>query len=497
MVETTPLLKGGFLRAVPRPDSIATLFLPFLSFLLNAGAADSTFIQIHAQGWTQMGRLMHVTDTLGGTGTPVNLNGNWQQSSGAQFTAVASIGDGLEGALGFGGYQIYHSQGTSTQQRLMRTLFQNFITEARMTWFQGEKSHPDLSLTFGKFSYNYNPDVKNMGLYLLRGPVYPGYLMSGFKDFSTDTTKGNILGGRIHQALGNFQQDLIFSNERDLPPTFDWSLAYVAKFRAFDAIEVGGGVNFYRLIPNDSKLEDVRNPEPTGDTAHPIDTVTYSNQGVKLMAMFNVDFKKWLPVPGMGRNDFKLYGEAAVLGVKNYGSYYDNVLRRIPVMVGFNIPTFGWLDLFSLEVEWYGSRYRNSLYKIGNYNTLYQPPSNLVPLTPVLTVPQPLPLSYKEYYGQDLNSNGQLLINNGVGFDTLQVKGTAWDVENLTTDNWKWSLYLEKTVHRHIGFIAQVANDHFRPRPVVVTPSNEKGGMAEAFTAPGDWYWMLRVGYYF
>ena len=88
---------------------------------------------------------------------------------------------------------------------------------------------------------------------------------------------------------------------------------------------------------------------------------------------------------------------------------------------------------------------------------------------------------------------GRLALRTG---DTLQVRGTSWDVENLVTDNWKWSLYLEKTLHNHLSFSAQIANDHFRPRPAS-TAINEQGGMAEAFTTPRDWYFMFRIGYFF
>jgi hypothetical protein len=465
-----------------------------------AQAAEAPSVRIYGQGWTQMGRIMHATDTLGGAGAAVNLNGNWLQSNGAQFTAVTLIGDNLEGAFGFGGYQIYHSPGNAKQQRTMRFVFQNYITQARMTYYRGDRDRPDYSLTFGNFAYNYNPDVKDLGLYLLRGPVYPGYLQSGFKENGADTTRGNVLGARFQHSIGNFRQDLIFANERELPPTFDWSAAYVARYKALDAVEVGAGVNFYRLLPADSKLEKFRNVEETGDTNNPYDTITYSNQGAKLMALFSVDFKRWMPGVGFGANDMRLYGEAAVLGVKNQGSYYDNILERIPVMVGFNIPTFGWLDYFSLEVEWYGSKYRNSLGKIGNFNSLSQPGLFPRPVEPITPVPTPVPFSYEDYYRNYAqngtgtpDANGDILLNSG---DTLHVKGNAWDVENLMTDNWKWALYLEKTVHRHVIFTAQIANDHFRPRPAA-TVLDEWGGMAEAFTSPKDWYFMFRTSYFF
>ena len=168
-------------------------------------------------------------------------------------------------------------------------------------------------------------------------------------------------------------------------------------------------------------------------------------------------------------------------------------------MLGFNIPTFGLLDYLSLEVEWYGSKYRNSLARIGNFNSLSQPGLFPQPVDAVTSTPSPVPLSYEDYYGNysqgggTPDANGNIVLNSG---DTLHVKGNAWDVENLKTDNWKWSLFLEKTVHSHVTFTAQIANDHFRPRPAA-TVLNEQGGMAEAFTSPRDWYFMFRTSYFF
>jgi len=236
---------------------------------------------------------------------------------------------------------------------------------------------------------------------------------------------------------------------------------------------------------------------PTGDTTR------YSLQGTKLMAMFSLDLKRLLGFRSMGPNDFKLYGELAVLGTKNYGTVYNDITQRIPVTVGFNLPTFGWLDLFSLEVEWYGAKYRNSLGKMGNYNSLSQPGLFPRPVLPPQPVPSPIPVSYQDHFGGNgpcglgvplpcMDTLGRFISIS----DTVQIKGTARDVENLTADNWKWSLYFEKTLHNHISFTAQVANDHFRPRPSAVV-LDEQGGMAEAFTSPKDWYYMFRLGYFF
>jgi len=48
---------------------------------------------------------------------------------------------------------------------------------------------------------------------------------------------------------------------------------------------------------------------------------------------------------------FKLYGEFAILGLKDYGTYYPDITRRIPVMVGFNVPCFKMVDIVSLDLN--------------------------------------------------------------------------------------------------------------------------------------------------
>jgi hypothetical protein len=466
---------------------------------INSAWSDEIPIQIHGQAWTDAGRIMKSTDSTNagssaGSATSVNVDGSWMQSSGAEFAIIAALGSNVEGAIGFGTYQVTHTLGTSwvgtnggRQASLMPiSLFKSYITQARMTYYQGEKSAPWFSLTLGNFAYNYAPDEKNLGLYLLRGPVYPGLLFGGFRDFSVDTTKSNVLGVKLHHSAGNFSHDLILMNEQDLPPTLDWSLAYLAKFKAFGALEIGAGANFYRLIPYNSKLEtpghlpgqggNAGNMEVTSDTArdgagvpikNPLDTtqylmdttriVYYTHQGIKLMGMFSLDLKSLLGIGSLGPNDFKLYGEAALLGVKNYGKFYDKMSRRIPVMAGLNIPAFGILDYLSLEVEWYGSRYRDDLGNIGNLNMVADWTIE------DRQIPSPVPLSYAD----------------------------------STRDNWKWSLFMEKTVRKHIRFTGQIADDHYRPRPMATGYINSSGGTAEAFTTPKDWYFMFRLGYFF
>ena len=462
-------------------------------------AAAPSPIETHGQAWIDFGRLMHVSDTLirSNSGTPkvLNLNGNLLEGWGAQFTTTARWGDNWEGAFGFGAQKVNHALGKGATSYLAISLFQSFLTQSRLTYFLGEPEAPAFSVTAGSFPYKYQSDVRNLGLYLFRGPVYPGILMGGFQDFSADSTKGTLLGTRIHHAMGNFSHDLILNNEREIPPTLDWSLAYVAKYRAFDALEIGGGANFYRLLPNDPGLATPGHLSETNLTSKALyvevdsgstDTVFFTHKGIKLDAFFSLDLKPMFGIESLGPNELKLYGEAAVLGVQNYGKAYNDIKRRIPVMAGFNLPTFRILDLLSFEVEWYGALYRNDLANVGNNNlvadwtTLERRP-----------VPSPKPVSYGDY-GIDAQGNWV----NSFG-DTLNVKGTAMDKENLTTDNLKWSLFLEKSISGHIRFQGQIANDHYRPAPIATGLIASTGGTAEAFSSTKDWYFMLRMGYFF
>jgi hypothetical protein len=471
-----------------------------LAPLAIAFGAETKY-EIHGQAWMDYGRIISAEDTITNTLSPdntLNYNGNGMQSLGAQFTVNADLSDNLEAAFGFGAYKASHALGSGQYSYMTISLFQNFVTQSRLTWYTGEKAAPTLSATVGGFPYNYNPDVKNLGMYLLRGPVYPGIIMGGYGDFATDSTKGTMLGLKFHQGIGNFTQDLILNSERDIPPTFDWSLAYFAKYK-MGPLQLGAGVNFYRLIPYNSALEtpgkdtnlvkgsararyiEVDNSNPAAP-----DTTFFTHQGTKVIGTLSLDLKSLFGgSESMNPDDLKLYAEGGVIGVTNYGKAYSKIAERAPVMVGFNFPTFGLLNHLSLEVEYYGAKYRNDLALIGNNNVVADW------TTQDHALPSPKPVTNADY---GIDSLGYFRLSTG---DSVYVRGTAMDKDNVTKDNLKWSVYIDKVVSQHVQFVAQVANDHFRPRPVASGLIHSEGGTAEVFASPKDWYFMLRVGYFF
>ena len=132
-------------------------------------------------------------------------------------------------------------------------------------------------------------------------------------------------------------------------------------------LDVGAGIMFDRLIttgpiqgekPVDQSVRSTyRNTYLTDNGA--LDTLSWG--GTKVMARVSFDPKGILPA-GLskifGKEDGKIYAEASILGLNSIKAYkksivngdttlviddsmnfYSNIKQRIPVMIGFNIPT--------------------------------------------------------------------------------------------------------------------------------------------------------------
>jgi hypothetical protein len=335
-----------------------------------------------------------------------------------------------------------------------------YLVQADFTyaWWNSEDSK--LKLTGGYFPYTYNPEVKNLGLYLLRGPVYPGVVISGFETKHIAPV-ANMLGLRLQHVSGSFEQNLVLTSETELYPLFDFSPAYLASVKLGGALTIGGGVNFFHWIPIEKRLTSPdtlaydRSDTPDGTITDPNlrtwiyvdpvanDTTFLSFKGTKVMANACLDPKAFLGTGAMGPEDLKLYFEAALIGLDMSGPYkaiYGGYMNRMPVMVGFNFPMFNLMDHLSLEVEWYGSKVKDDL-------TRYQAStSNQMSMLPVV-------------------NRANL---------------------NLKRDDWKWSVHGSKKLGQ-VRLAMQVANDHSRPGGKLMFPANE---WQSFFVSPKDWYVM-------
>lgn len=455
----------------------------------TAGNFANVDVVFKGSGWLKSGMMMQSSDTLTGNGAN-KYTGNWMQDAGVLFTGVVSLNESYEAAFGLGAIQRHPLQGRLNQARDVRLGLNVFSTQSRITYFPGGKQDYRTRFDFGLFPYKYDANIKNLGLYLIRGAVYPGLLVSGFEAKEMLNT-ANMLGARMENRFGAYTQDVVITAETELKPYFDFSLLYVGTWKPAPLLELGAGVNCYHCLPvnpgaTSPSAEDGFDPTTRDENAalaHPFDyvyavpvdsvlvprpglpdSVAYSytwasHMGVKLMARFVLNPRSlFADASPLGPSDLRLYGEAAVIGVKDYKGIYDNVLERIPVMLGFYLPTFKLLDVLALEVEYYGSRLVPDYRKLSQVSAVPQSPwinrSPAAPGAPVTGLNEP------------------------------------YDVD---ADNLKWSLYFSKVLAGHVRMSGQVANDHFRTGG---TPGAGRS-FEEGLTTPRDWYWFLKLSYFF
>lgn len=181
-----------------------------------------------------------------------------------------------------------------------------------------------------------------------------------------------------------------------------------------------------------------------------------------LMGKFSFDPK---PLFGgaelLGPNDLIAYGELAVIGLKNYPIYYSSVDQRMPIMFGFNLPAFGFLDFLTVEAE---------ILKNPHMNSDYVP----------ATFRQPQPRSVK-------GTDGEVPDIADPYYDKAKATNKdAVDV-NFTEDDMKWTLTALKS-WGPMSAAFQYGTDHFRPLT---------DGFRPTFTEPGARkdarYYMIRL----
>jgi hypothetical protein len=311
-----------------------------------------------------------------------------------------------------------------------------------------------LNVGGGYFPYKYNSDTRNLGEYLFRSTAYPQTLTTEF-----DMPWARLAGlyGRFAYSAGihKLGLDILADLNTEWMAIGDLNLTMIASYSYARLFEIGAGVQFASLISADESFTTPKNFYTqyvinANDTSH-----NYSFRGTKLMGRFSFDPKKFVPARDMfGEQDLKIYGEASLLGVKNYGVaqhspvWYNSILERIPVMLGFNFPVFKFLDVLSLEGEWWGNRYPNSTEGI---------------------IWEGLPLPFIPSLG-------------------LTIDSTLYKNDNL-----KWSIFGAKTFAGHYRISFQAASDHMH---TFAWDWNRFDG-EECLRGPEKWSYVLKFGVLF
>jgi hypothetical protein len=267
-----------------------------------------------------------------------------------------------------------------------------------------------------------------------------------------DYPYANLMGIRPEVKFFNNQLkvEVVVNSVLDQYPFFDFSGAIMAYYRAPNNLfDFGIGYCKDRAYAVDKKLTDCDElKSKLSDT-----TITFRSR--KIDARLILDFKPLLGNPAnFGKNDLKLYGETAILGLKN-PEYYKldptitpSIINRMPILVGINVPTFKILDLLSFEVEYCKNPYSNNWW--GGQDGL----------------PSPEPRDVSE-------------------------EDSVWNDNYKNKDNLKWTLYLKKSFS-NFDIIAMFANDHtfYETRN-----AENQAYIEQTLRTNKDWHWYLKLQY--
>jgi hypothetical protein len=325
-----------------------------------------------------------------------------------------------------------------------------YLTQAELTHRVKFGDNMTMSVGGGYFPYKYNDDVKNLGEYLFRSTAYPQTLTTEF-DYPFARLAGLYLRGEYFDNVNKANLDVLLTTNTEWMAVGDINLSILGAYNFHRFFEIGAGVSFSSLISVDKSATTPVNPN--SEYVQGSDTSYYTFAGTKLMARATVDPKKFFSWSLFGEQDLKIYGEAAILGVKNYPAalnspiWYMSILERIPVMAGFNVPTFKLLDDLSLEGEWWGNRYPNSLQGV---------------------VQDGLPLPFLA--------------------GTLSIDSAKYKKDNI-----KWSVFGSKTFAKHYRISFQASSDHMR----TFAWDWNRQDWEECLRGPDNWYFVLKFGVLF
>jgi hypothetical protein len=425
---------------------------------------DTSIVKVDIHGWGsyEFGQIVS-----GHISNDTRVEKIWRQRVYANIKADLSVGERLHmivapEILMFSRFPVNMTQNFRQD---VKAQYDVYLDETYFKYVLGDINKPFLGFKIGYFKFKYNKDVRDLGEYVFRGGTYPPYIHNVF-----DHAYQRLLGLNIFSNLFDslWHQEIIVNSHTEYCPRDDYSISYFTDVN-LKSFTLGAGVNFDRILSADENKTTPKSPtnmyfhgahvydslDPFGNTirvAYYDDTLYYSFRGIKLMGRFAFDPKVFLPnVNIFGNNDLRLYGEACILGVANIINEdtsksilkhpYEKIWQRIPWMIGFNLPTFKILDVFSIELQYWNNPFANEFY---NVRRIFEP-------------------SHYEENGWGIRKN----------------------------ENFKWCIYLKKTFLERFSVILAFARDNLLDidesdyEPII--------DYEETYRYPGDWYWRFKL----
>lgn len=299
----------------------------------------------------------------------------WQQKMLFRFTNEMSLRERLSLIISIECGLTFSMHQDNVFPATLAPLFSFKPYDVELKYIFGNFQNPWLQLGVGYFPFKYNPDVKNLGEYLLRSSAYPTFIVSEFERPYTRELGLHLNGFIGNPAIDQVRWDLMLTSETNMWPVLDGTVTGVVSNTLFNFFEIGGGVSFQRLFPvNESKTTPKQILSVNGRFFYENgDTGYYTFQSTKLMGRASINPQRFIPEfrippanifgknPFFGKEDLKVYGEVAILGLKDYVAYdsvldpatgtkkwakapkninyYDSLADRMPYMVGVNLPT--------------------------------------------------------------------------------------------------------------------------------------------------------------
>ena len=434
-----------------RAENTLVRALGFGCALVFAAHADVKIERSPLQIGTNIdvGQVVKGANGFEGDDPPAQLEGQMINRIAVFLNQSTTVNDRLTIKVGIGGLFFYFLPENRTQAATRTTQFGPGVGQAQGIYNAGDMANP-WTFQFGLFPYKYNPDAKNLGEYLMRSGTYPGYLVTG--GWSIINSAQYLASGlRINKkfAGGKFSMDANLFLERDVEPIYDLSPSVVLDYKPNDVFEIGAGSVFAHALPVQPIKDTPHSAENKylNDSLAPNDTVGihyFTFQGIKLDAHASVNFGSLIGADWLGKNDMKLYAEVALLGVKDYPYYYSDKLARMPVMAGFNWPTFKLLDVLATEVEYRKWEFPNDIDQAYEYEL------------PIWVIP-----------GGD---------------------AAAYDKKTAKKYDWKWTVYGKKKLMEGVSVYVQAASDHMRSIRSDFTPERRP-----ITRTPSQWYYLFRL----
>ena len=310
--------------------------------------------------------------------------------------------------------------------------------QAALTWAAPTGAETWQLARFGVYDYKYNTDSRNLGEYLLRSEAYPTILESSQgKDLLADS-HNRIAGLEYARRESSFfKHTALLYAEMFSQPVYDLNLAYINTIGS-EKMNVGLGVawsRFVKLSPKDSN---------TTFSSAQYDYIRSSGLTTKALKFSLRARAELLSLPRWNEA-LVLYGEAALLGLKEDTLYYTDVTERMPLMVGITLPTAGILTSLAVEYEYFKNPYGDHRYEI-RY------------------APTPLPV-LDDYSGA---------------------------LPNYTRDDHRWSVQAHRALNPWLDVKVRVASDHLRLR----SWDGDYSITAPMTRSTRDWYFLARIEFH-